>query len=394
MARLEFNQTSPNLPQRGELIQDGLTEVERDLVLSVVNWQNPQRYNGHFRQIFGRSIIYENPSPDRRIDDVLDGNYSGLQIYGAGGSLEVGLAKGVTILPERIAVNPVDPDNHSEQLSHILQNRAFDEQGRMYAWTRAYAPLYGMDRLEADSRRTNTLRLKAQLDQEGTFGKRVPYVVPEFAAEGVFPDKTDPSGESLRFQVYRVPLMPRFSTQLMDRFLNSELKGIHQYLSEVATSAGRTLRIMHDLDLAYMDCHQGNMSYYQSNKGNALYITDLGGCKDVSGERFKDKYYGMDFLIYLISLNNIISNLTPNLVATKYPGLNPEEQSARLLHSTVSSLIYGYFAEEISEKFKHAPPSEIGMAMSDKAVDLMEVFALGAQSVTDFFPGYKASFMR
>lgn len=50
--------------QKGEFTFDALDVAERRLVTSLVNWQNPQRHNGHFSQIFGRSILYSNPSPE------------------------------------------------------------------------------------------------------------------------------------------------------------------------------------------------------------------------------------------------------------------------------------------------------------------------------------------
>lgn len=392
MPQLEFNHNSPCLPQRGEFTYSGLDPSEMKLVQAVVNWRDAERYNSLFRQIFGRSIIYANPSPLHRIDNVPNSRYAGLQIYGAGGNMSIGLTSGAYTLSDRIPVDPVNPENHAEQLDAVLQNRGINAEGRMYAWRRPYAPLHGMDKLETDSRKSVTLTLSAYIEHNRQNGIITPFVVPELAAEGIFPDKIDPDGEPLRFQVYRVPLMPRFATQLMQKFEEVDLNGIHTYLSGVGACAGRSLKILHNLGYAYMDCHQGNMSYYKNQGSEALYITDLGSCKYVASESFRDKYFGSDFYIYLFSLNRVLTSLTERLVRSKYPGLNPTEQTKRLLHTTTTSLLYGYFAPEIETKLMNLSPSEKGNRISDDAIDFNQMLDVGIQLFIDSFAEYKSSF--
>lgn len=178
----------------------------------------------------------------------------------------------------------------------------------------------------------------------------------------------------------------------MRQILNSDLASTHNYLSGAALRAGQTFRTLHEMGYAYMDGYQGNMSYYKDQQGDTLYITDLGSCKNVAQETYKDKYYGFDFFMYLTSLNNILTDLTPRVISVRHPRLNPAQESVRLLYTTVSSLIYGYFSPEIENKYKLASPAKIEDVMSDKAIDLIQAFFMGSQRFIDFFPSYKVSF--
>src|SRR3989344_9390941 len=149
--------------QACEIVASNLEPQELSLVLSVISWKNPSRWESLLRETHGRSLVFQSPDrPFPSSDQEIIGNFSGLQIIGAGGSkkivemIKTGKSIGTFPTPKQDLIEPTDPENHSKTMDAILQLRKFDEQGNFVNWQREYAPLHGMDIDEAVKRKTMT----------------------------------------------------------------------------------------------------------------------------------------------------------------------------------------------------------------------------------------------
>jgi hypothetical protein len=279
---------------------------ERTLVEDVTKWSDPDRFAGLIRRVHGRSIEFQSPSiPPLSVADYIADQYDGLQIYGVGGSTEI-VPEGIVIHPTRTTISPVDPQNHADQMEEILELQHIDEHGMLQLSQRPYAPFRGMDEGEANKRRTMTEWLGTSLAEFKASGGSSWIKTPAFVAEGIFPNAHDHEGHPLRFQVYRVPLVPRFPSQLIQLHSFNDVKHACESFSYLV---GRTLRwVFHLNNLAYMDGHVGNMSLLSHEEKQKLYITDLGSIHDFSGDAFPQRYKGIDFIMFFRSVDTLLTH--------------------------------------------------------------------------------------
>lgn len=337
--------------QHGEFTSSALSADEQSLVEAVVNWENFDVCNRRIHTVYGRSIVLASPSRTSLNgdgEDVLRGDYSGLQLIGAGGSKQF-IYSGIRVCPEQTLISPVDPEDHSKELAEILQLRRINEQGRLEFWYRPYAPLHGMDQRESQARKTYTLQLGDSLAPFHKEGKVTPFVVPSFAAEGFFPELLDPEGNPLRFQVYRVPLEKRLPGQFVEIASKFGLDAAQYILEESARYTGLTLRFFHESGLAYMDGHLGNTSFFATEMGKTLYVTDLGSIMDISNHRFMDRYRGFDLRMYLESTKEMINYVAPWCFKNNLTDLSPDQFSGMLFAHVLSMLVTGYFSPQLRE---------------------------------------------
>ncbi len=338
-----------NLPQRGVFASSTLTAVEWEIANAVVNWEDPKRFNQDLFDVTGRSLFYRSPDyPNLGLDDMLKRKYSGLQIIGAGGSPR-GLRKGIySPIGEKITIYPVNPTNSSADvdLSDILQQRKIDEDGNLVLWRREYSPFYGMDFKESSARKKVTELFNRVADASPPEWE-YPFVTPLLVAEGHFPEKTDDKGLPLQFQVYRVPVQPRFPSQLMNTILNNGRDAALGSLFKFSLLAGKSHRIMHSIYLAYGDNHPNNMSLIEGSKIDAIYMTDLGSCTDFTGSKYPKRYIGLDFLMFMQSNERFFRHLIPYTSEKKITGDEKEEKS--VFNATAAwGFTCGYFQEEIN----------------------------------------------
>ena len=121
-------QFAQDIVQTGQVLDHSLDQVELDLVQSYVNWADPSALSPNLFEIFGRSITFVSPT---RFDsrDPFVGEYAGLQVIGAGGSLSFVNPSGMVDTSQRVCVNPVDPTNHAKTLEYLVQLRTVSEEG-------------------------------------------------------------------------------------------------------------------------------------------------------------------------------------------------------------------------------------------------------------------------
>ncbi|MCX6794228.1 MAG: hypothetical protein NTY06_03965 [Candidatus Gottesmanbacteria bacterium] len=314
---------------------------ERALVEDVTKWANPDKFAGLIRQVHGRSIEFQSPSiPPLSVADYIADRYDGLQIYGTGGADE--LTEGIVIDPPRTIISPVDPKNHADQLKEILQLQCIDEHGTLQLSQRPYAPFHGMDEGEANKRRTVTEWLGKSLAEFNASGSSSWIKMPTFVAEGIFPNTLDHESHPLRFQVYRVPLVPRFPTQLVHL---SKVEDIQNACESFSYLAGRTLRwVFHLNNLAYMDGHVGNMSLLSDGEKRKLYITDLGSIHDFSDDAFPERYKGIDFLMFFESMEKLLAHYH-NHIRTRTAISEHADEFFNYLHAlTRTAFMGGYLS--------------------------------------------------
>lgn len=377
-------------PQRGEFTFNSLDPEEKALVLSVVNWDNPSQYSHLFYEAHGRSILFQSPTEQFRPIDTMKGRFRGLQIYGAGGDPDM-ISEGIR-LEKPAVIYPINEANHASTLSHLIQSRTLDENGQLKLWIRSYAPMHGMEKNEADRRKVTTRKLRSVSDFLLERGANSPFLVPELAAEGVFPDKKDLNGDTLRFQVYRVPILPRLPNQLMREISTKGLEEGIEFLEYSSAMAGQSLRILHQLNLAYIQGHVGNMTLLSDGDNVRMYLTDLGTIEDFSGHSFPERFKGMDIFVYIVSMEKLLSNLREHMAAK---GLEEEANSIMLqasLQTVTTDLIHGYFEMELEKYIKKGMSLEevnrlLLKLSSDILVQALEHWNK-PQEFLEFFEGY------
>lgn len=389
--------------QRAEFTFNGLDPVESTFVSNMVGWRNFDRWASSVYEIHGRSLVF--PSPSRNAisrEDETMGRYGGLQIYGAGGSLnavfgaadgQVEVKHGVTELPDSFAVYPVDPENHAEALEPILQQRKIDDQGQIHMWRRPYSPLFGMDKKEADRRREVTGKIWQEFENSRLQGNRTAVLVPEIAADGFFPDKLDPDGNPLRFQVYRVPLVMRLPNQFGRLTSTAGAEAGLTMLENASFLMGRFLRYLHLSGLAYMDDHIGNVSLLVSKGKSFLYATDLGSCEDIAEHPFKTRYHGFDFYSYIDSIYRLMTSYVPWIYKNGSTGATFEEIDAEFKTGGISGVMQGYYRSEIQSRMsEESSDDKIRTWIAGLTRQLKTGFETrGTQGFIEFFEGFDAS---
>lgn len=329
--------------QKAEFSFSELKLDEQNVVENIVRWNNPNQYKNLLYRTHGRSLILQSPNLGASTaDDNYAGRFNGLQIIGAGGSknvadrIIVNKSSGVFLHQGPEIIEPVNAANHANELNEILQMKLIDENGELYFWNRPYAPLRGMDAGEASKRKLMTNLLSGYSDLD--------FRVPKLAAEGYFPDKKDPTGNPLAFQVYRVPLLERYSGQLIQISKAESSKRCADFTAEFSFLAGTTLKTLHNKKLAYLDGHADNMSLIAAKGGKrALYITDLGSVHDFSGEKHPHSYMAFDLIMLLESY----ARYWPSFVEHFPLDSDDREKFEELLiSSALTGLTAGYFFEE------------------------------------------------
>lgn len=396
MAEIVFNELVP--PQIGEFTFSALDPQELILISDIANWNDPQRYVGSIFQTHGRSIVFRSPS--REINDpseMMLGRYGGLQLIGAGGDPSA-IREGFFDPRGALRINPVDPIDHSIELKSILQQRAIDKRGQLQMWRRSYAPLHGMDQLEADSRRIMSERVRGYIQPYHDQGQVTIINGPELAAEGVFPEKLDPQGEPLHFQVYRVPLVERFQTQMVHSTLEGGFEVGGLKLHDCSFLMGTLLNNFHELDLAYMNGYIGNLGLIEAGEKRALYITDLGSIRDFKEETqpIKIKYRAFDIFMYLESVHRFLSYFSDYF--GKEGGLDPGQQKmlvADLKSVAAKGLLRGYFASEFKDMKNRGDSIETIRSRIawrvQKLLDRHAQYSSTPQKFLDFFDGFYRS---
>jgi len=323
------------------------------LVKSVVEWDFPNEWAKNLFAVHGRSIVFKSPTRTGCIDDYLEGRFDGLQLVGVGGSLYY-VRSGMVERPGILVIDQPDPKNHAEMLSDITELRDFDNEGKIVFSNRKYVPLRGMDLGEAQNRKRFTAIVRGMVEKFRQENIRLPFVAPEIAAEGYFPKKIDDGNTPLQFQVYRVPIIPRFPSQTTDRFYQGgDVRDMLDLIGFVTHKMGKVLRSFHANDLAYMDSHLGNISLISNNKSDAIYTTDLGSMKEFSNEKFPRRYMGFDAYSFLFSAmkhTEAILNFFQSKILVN--GAEIEDRKIALLHlanSYIDSFLNGYFRPEIAQ---------------------------------------------
>lgn len=275
----------------------------------------------------------------------MDGKYDGLQLIGAGGSKSL-IKEGLIYLSDPIEISPVDPANHADLLFKTIQMHDIDEDGKLCLWQRPYAPLHGMDITEAEKRKMRTFQLNIYLEQCKAAGIPTLFTVPALVAEGCFPDKLDPQGVPLRFQVYRVPLAQRFPHQFYQTATQEGLEKAFLTTGPFSFLAGMMLKRIHEMKLAYMDGHIGNFSLLSSGEYKTLYIADLGSIQDIAKVRHPLKFKGFDVYTFMETSFRLYSYFGEWLQSQKELNLNEEkaiEIALELFLYFMRYFISGYF---------------------------------------------------
>ena len=343
--------------QKGIVTESTLDSSELELILSVVNWNSP---NSNIERIFdvaGRSIIFDSPTRQSTGEDYLRGEFDGLQLIGADGCTLFAYATGSVKLPDELVIQPVNPQNHREELRHILELRDVNEQGTFEYHTRDYAPLHGMDESEARNRKEFTNALGQFEYNFRRDHKRLGFIPPSLAAEGIFPSLLDDDGNQLHFQVYRVPKLARIPQQQSDKYSFSQIEGLSSHLGRTSHLTGITLRNIHEQGIAYMDCHAGNFSLIETGNRYGLYITDLGSMADISKKAHSDNYKGFDLFMYLASIHRTLTSLFN-------PSRNPEVYKNQAME--IALFMQDITHITLSEYFKPERALEKGIAERDE----------------------------
>lgn len=350
MIRYEFEQTKP---LEAIFTSSTLTDDEHALVEAVAKWTNPGQFSDLVRMVHGRSIEFQSPSLCYTPEDYVAGRYDGLQIYGVGGTTSLP-TDGILTPPSRISISPVNAQNHADQLKGIIQLQKIDADGQLVLSSRPYAPLRGMDEIEAANRKETTVLLAKALTIFEASGHRSWLRVPILAAEGNFPNLEDANGKPLRFQVYRVPLVMRFPTQFVQL---TGMDEIDQMCNNFSHLLGKTLRLLHRNLFAYMDGHVGNMSLLIHNKQRKLYITDLGSMHRLDQEAFPGRYMGIDFYMYFESMEKLLTMYGQFLHSCSID--HAEEIVSDLRGLSLVAMITGYFQNELIRQHGDADQAAI-----------------------------------
>ncbi|QQG41462.1 MAG: hypothetical protein HYV90_04885 [Candidatus Woesebacteria bacterium] len=327
-----------------------LDPEEKEIVAALVSWSNPAKYTGQIEQLHGRSVVIK--SPTRHVSDPTDffmEKYDGIQIFGFGGARAM-IREGVAEVPSKIEITQLNETNHSNELAAIIQLRDFDDKGRLKTWNRPYAPMHGMDQTEAKARKAITVKI-ADYHSKVLKEQGVPFFsVPEFVAEGFFPDKKDPSGNPLVFQAYRVPIIDRFPSQLIQTAQSESVEIMFHRLQTFSFLAGRFFRTLHQtFDLAYMDGHLGNMSLLRTEKKAGIYATDLGSAKDIKSHPFAEKFRGIDIYTYIATSRSLMASYAGFLEARHGQDKAIKDFQNLLTFISISGLASGYFETEITK---------------------------------------------
>jgi len=176
--------------QKATVTSSNLDKKELELVRSVVSWDCPNDWSDFIFGAQGRAIFFKSPSRESTLEDLVNGNYDGLQIIGAGGNL-IYVHSGVVSLPATVNINPPDRTNHASELRHIVELREVNDRGLFESYHRDYVPLHGMDINEAQNRKTFSAFLNSALANYRQQNYRFPFVAPKLAAEGNFPEISD-----------------------------------------------------------------------------------------------------------------------------------------------------------------------------------------------------------
>lgn len=321
---------------------------ELQLLKSVANWDSPNEWRRFIFDANGRGVLFKSPDRDSTLEDLIGGNYDGLQIIGAGGNLiyvQNGNAKPF-ILPATISINSPDRTNHANELKCITELREVNDRGLFEFSHRAYVPLHGMDISEARNRKNFTAFLNDAIADYRERNFRLTFVAPKLAAEGHFPGLLDNQGNPLHFQVYRVPRLSRLPRQTMDFLHHStDILAMEGLLKRASYLMGCSLRTFHNFDLAYMDGHPGNLSFIIANGNTTLYTTDLGSMKELSQKKFTERYKALDLYQYLAVSASSIANLL------SYEGYGSPEAVGRItfimMLRVANRTFEGYFNPEI-----------------------------------------------
>ena len=282
---------------------------ELQLLKSVANWDSPNEWKQLIIGAQGRSVLFQSPDRKLTLEDMLHGNYDGIQLVGGGGNM-VYVQNGTIILPSTVTINQPDRTNYSNELKRITELREVNDTGLFEFSNRAYVPLHGMDISEARNRKKFTAFLNEVIADYRERNLRLTFTVPKLAAEGYFPGMLDDSGNPLQFQVYRAPRLKRLPGQAFDYIKNeNNILGLVGALMRTSYLMGCSLRTFHSFDLAYMDGHPGNVSFIKANGNTALYTTDLGSMKELSQKKFPERYKAMDLYQYLVTSSNVVSDL-------------------------------------------------------------------------------------
>ena len=138
--------------QKVVITSSDLYQKELELVRSVVSWDRPNDWKDLIFGAQGRAIFFKSPTRESTLEDLVNGNYDGLQIIGAGGNL-IYVNYGVISLPATVSINPPDRTNHASELRHIVELREVNDLGLFEFSHREYVPLHGMDANEAQNRK-------------------------------------------------------------------------------------------------------------------------------------------------------------------------------------------------------------------------------------------------
>lgn len=381
--------------QHGEFTFSDLGPGEHQLVETIINWDNPGKFSELAYMVHGRSITFV--SPDRLGLDPMEafqGRFRGLQLIGAGGSISA-LRQGVHDIPKQILVSPVNPANHAEQLSEILQQRTIDEHGNLQFWQRPYSPLHGMDKKEANRREAFTGQLDEFLGSLSEDRSCMPFVVPEYAAGGYFPGMVDEEGIPLQFQVYRVPLVPRLPSQIIRTIQSHGYDDTLVWLADAAATTGSTFRILHAMDLAHMDGHLGNMSFLNDgDEKRTLFITDLGSMEDITNHPFNLRYHGFDVYMFLESMRGLTEDLAHWVERNKFSEKDWEDVEEDLMLTVGYNMLRGYLMLNRLETGKPEElREELDTKIREQGMQLLRGFAQSVdypQQFLEFFEQYSA----
>lgn len=356
---------------------------ELEMVASVANWSNPNRWVNHIFEVQGRNITFRSPTRKVSLEDMLDGRFDGMQIIGAGGDTSsIQVPNMETETYNEGIIYPPDKRNHAGQLSHLMVEMRVNDRGIIKLKPVEYAPLHGMTSKDAVHRKRFAQEISDIINDFRNRGARLWFFGPKLAAEGYFPDMLDQWHKPLAFHVYRIPTVQRFPIQLIEAHRNGGSVELVTLLYIFSRYVGNVLRTLHSVDIAYIDSHPGNMSLIGPIEREIVYITDFESMRSIANEKFAAVYKAIDLYTYFKRIYDFINEASVGgILETSIPQ-TPTELADNLMRKVIGFTFDTYLKPELSGGKREVYLKWVG----NVPIDLFRQFTRDAiQSFADMF---------